>query len=1428
MKIIKKYGMLLLAAAVMFQTLLFSPEPAAANASPESFTVDIDLQTIINDDFLGVGANIIPVSFMEGTNRFGYNEAHWEMDRKRILAMKPRVARVWFQTDWMELEKGVYQWDSDKMIEFYRYMDVLQEAGTEIEFNFGWKVGVEAQEWFSFPDVDKRISAPVDLDAFANAASAALNQLINVKGYDHIKYLTFYNEANGNWDFEAPGDQKAYFAQMVKKVSDKLTADGLRDLVDIWGPEESGAPDWTQYMQENADEYFDAYTFHVYGQSYDGLTKSITDRTSVAGGKPVMMTEFGFAEDNSAWNAGLAGSVIKAANMGLGGALIWQLNGVWLPNPYVGNDTNGNYTMWDSLVLGTDPYRRYYESSLLTRYIPPHSSVVAVDTGSEDIRAAVFKTDDGEMTIVLETKEGTNKEVAFDFNEAVNKSFNKHVYRADVSIDGNALIPGVSHTFAAGDSFADDEINAEHNVIVYTTMSAQTQVEVTPLESTVEGGETQTFDANVIDNSSGVTWSVIGEGNGTITNDGLYTAPSVTEEKLIALKATSIQDDEGYGIALVKVRPTAAEGQATIPAFSLPYGKYPSGEAVTITTATPDAEIRYTLDGSTPTLASELYTKPIFLLRGTTPLKAVAFKDGMNPSPVSFSLYKMANASLGPDGYQFCAYENGFDCEFTGEASVAFGSDGLFHYANLTDGAACTSALFGDPNPGTEKRCYFTYNIPAELPVVTVYNAGFEKPNVANYQTGPMTNGWYFNVRAGIQRNGGQFGAARAPEGGQTAFMVGRSFIGGEISQKLHFKEGDYELWFSMASRSTPGGELPFDIYFDDTLIGSFEPNSSDFTLHKTDSFTAAAGYHTIKFVGAATETDHAVFLDGIKVRTAGMAPPPPDVQEPLPPEKPLETLGNAGFEEPQVATHRAGPMKFSWNFNLLSGVQRNGGAFAAATAPEGIQTAFLQTKGGQFGEISQYLNFEEGRYKLEFSAAKRSTNGGRTQSFDVYFDDTIIGSYSLTSPDFESLSTISFNASEGPHTIKFVATHTSGQSETGESTGFIDEVSLRDVSGEPPDPEEPAEEPVALLEGPSEVHAGDTLDLKIGISKANEGYSAMDVIVHYDPAKLEFETIVDDDGHLILSSNAIQSLVGQLQVIGTGVKPEQGQIRILMLGTGAPVSEDGHVIALQGKAKASASAGSTIITLSDFGISNESAAWQVDSHEAMLTVQVIEVDKSALNAEIVAAQALHDGATEGSHSGQYPVGSKNVLHAAILAAKAVNENSNATKQQVMEAVSTLQQAVMMFRNSVHVAVPADKTALIAAIDNAQSKHDAAVDDGKLGHYAPGSKASLQTAIDAAKAVRESTSVTQTNVNDAVSGLNDAVQHFASQLVTLVEGNSRISIADLSIVAKYYGINSENASWNEIAIADLLDEGEITIRTLAAVARMILDDWLAE
>ncbi|MGD0031643.1 chitobiase/beta-hexosaminidase C-terminal domain-containing protein [Paenibacillus illinoisensis] len=1032
-----RWGISLLITTMLTSLIPVSPQAYAAvqsqnqrqNENSTSHTITIDTSDVIQDDFLGVGVNTIPTALMPGQTQYGYTEAHWEVDKKRIQTIEPKVARVWFQIDWMEPTKGTYTWDSAKMKAFYKYLDAFKTAGTEIELNFGWKVGSTVHDWFTIPGIDPWTSAPADLDAYAASASALLEELIQNRGYDNVKYLTFYNEPNGSWDFEAPGDQKAYYAEMVNKTSARLTADGLRDLIEIWGPEETGAPAWIEYMKEHADDAIDGYSFHVYGESYDGLGSAFEQRKEYVGDKPLHLTEFGWADDNASnWDAGYANSVIQTANMGVKSALMWQLNGVWTNDPTGG--TNGTYTMWDALPLGLNPRKTFYIAGMLNRYIPEHSKVLAVDTnGSTDVRAAAFRDNDGHYTVLVEAKAGTEKEITLDFGStAVNNTIRKMVYKNDILQEPNAILPPVTATFPGGAMLTDSNVSDDYNVIIYTTQPAETQVKLDNVNPTVRSGDSITLGAEVIDNIGSVTWSVVGQNNGTINStSGVYQAPQVTDETLIAVRATSTADPSAYGVVLVRVLPSSLAGKVEVPTFSLDRHVFPSSEVLYLETATSGAQIRYTTDGSEPTAQSSLYVRPIILNEGSLALyKAKAFKTGMEPSGTVSSLYQIGQISSSPDGYKLCMVENGGECYFQGKAVVAYGADGLFNYSIQEDGVACTSAILGDPIPGVNKRCYVNPEIPDELPVVTFFNAGFEKPATTSARPGPLTNGWVFDSRSGVQHNNGPFQAPAAPQGVQTGYLKTDGGVSGTLSQSIHFKPGTYQMSFKAAKRTSFGGTQSFDVYFDDQVIGSYQPESGSFETFRTDAFDTTGGKHTIQFVATTTQGDNTAFIDDVRITL------------PLTPKDPY--IGNSSFESPAV-TNQTGVVTgitADWSFNDQSGILRNGSSMTSITAPTGLQAAFVRSQNGVQGSFHQSVTFPAGSYVLNLKVAAQAAE--QPQPVQIQVGGQTVGTITPSSSTYQPFTTDWFTVADGSHKITLTAAG------TGTHATFIDQISVEKV----------------------------------------------------------------------------------------------------------------------------------------------------------------------------------------------------------------------------------------------------------------------------------------------------------------------------------------------------------------------------------------------
>ncbi|WP_261807640.1 discoidin domain-containing protein [Paenibacillus sp. N3.4] len=145
---------------------------------------------------------------------------------------------------------------------------------------------------------------------------------------------------------------------------------------------------------------------------------------------------------------------------------------------------------------------------------------------------------------------------------------------------------------------------------------------------------------------------------------------------------------------------------------------------------------------------------------------------------------------------------------------------------------------------------------------------------------------------------------------------------------------------------------------------------------------------------------------------------------------------------------------------------------------------------------------------------------------------------------------------------------------------------------------------------------------------------------------------------------------------------------------------------------------------------------------------------------------------------------------------------------------------------AVQIRASVDLTALRAAIQEAQTKLDAAVEGTQVGQYPVGSKAALQTAIDKAKAVAANPDATKQQVAQAVTDLNAALQTFSQSVNTSapgdVNGDGKFTIGDLAIVAAAYGKTSADPDWELYKRADVNNDNKVDIEDLAAVAQKIL------
>lgn len=81
---------------------------------------------------------------------------------------------------------------------------------------------------------------------------------------------------------------------------------------------------------------------------------------------------------------------------------------------------------------------------------------------------------------------------------------------------------------------------------------------------------------------------------------------------------------------------------AASPVFSPAPGSYSGQTSVSLSSGTPGAVIRYTLNGTAPTTGSEVYTAPI-LVTSSTQIQATTFATGYSNSPVATGAYTITN-----------------------------------------------------------------------------------------------------------------------------------------------------------------------------------------------------------------------------------------------------------------------------------------------------------------------------------------------------------------------------------------------------------------------------------------------------------------------------------------------------------------------------------------------------------------------------------------------------------------------------------------------------------------------------------------------------------------------------------------------------------------------------------------------------------------
>lgn len=467
-------------------TLAYTAISRTLNSDNIQVSATVDTETVIQDDFLGVGSNLWtdPCSYGE-LSAMKMNDAYMQINYKRNMTSNPAYLRYSFLPQWImftdkddkgqsDWESGNYNWDSREFKAFFEYMKEFKKSGTEILLNYGGSISQEILSWYAIKGVTGNLtgSAPDNIEAFVKGFCAVLEKCeSDPETSGVITYFSFYNEITGA-NFAVFGNKGVYVAKMLTELDKQLKEKNLRDKIKIVGLDmtmQDKVHDTITSVNKlsealydslngNKDGVFDVLAHHYYyekiaGSRLEGVeatTKLNKDFLEKPWNKDLMINEY-TSQLGTEWghyDSSEAGLILNLANNGVSAMASWWYYGAMAHSPVDVYMNETVYNMWLSPATpdGNNYYQKpslekagvkraidgvancFGERALFMNYIPNHTEILKTTINSDGMRVATFRKGEN-MTVIIELNNADKaRDITVNFDKNINKTFNKFTY----------------------------------------------------------------------------------------------------------------------------------------------------------------------------------------------------------------------------------------------------------------------------------------------------------------------------------------------------------------------------------------------------------------------------------------------------------------------------------------------------------------------------------------------------------------------------------------------------------------------------------------------------------------------------------------------------------------------------------------------------------------------------------------------------------------------------------------------------------------------------------------------------------------------------------------------------------------------------------------------------------------------------------------
>ncbi len=424
--------------AITISVLLFFVLPDLGYSQSNQTTVTINTTDVINNSYIGNGAEWDPYQLNYGKVKFKPSDINWQKLYGRLNFMRPQFIRVMINTT--SLIKNGKLDVAYNHLQMSKILGYCQKHGVTVVFG----------DWG-----DHMVSSKTNEINRANLSYAAryVKYLINDKGYTCIKYYNMVNEPNGYWS-AADGNYQLW-SRAISYFHKELVKENINNKISIIGPDiaiwtkkETWWVDSTRTHLGNAIHLYDIHTYpsistinsRKYSQIINAYKKQVPLNSKIviselgikfiaaqdsvlkrenyqrAKAKPYASTEDSqMFVYNYSYGIDVGDALFQIVNDGFSGVNVWMLDdALHSKGPKYKLKVWGFWNILGNKFFGAKEEKVrpwYYAWSLLTKYMPTGSKIFKVNiSGSRVVNAIAAEKNDKYMLALINIS-NTNKMV---------------------------------------------------------------------------------------------------------------------------------------------------------------------------------------------------------------------------------------------------------------------------------------------------------------------------------------------------------------------------------------------------------------------------------------------------------------------------------------------------------------------------------------------------------------------------------------------------------------------------------------------------------------------------------------------------------------------------------------------------------------------------------------------------------------------------------------------------------------------------------------------------------------------------------------------------------------------------------------------------------------------------------------------------------